>query len=128
MDMAIPDDLSRFILRSIASVPHLEALLLLRSDPVAAWDAKTMSDRLYISEKRAQSLLEDLFAAGFAVAYKKPQAYKYFPQTDELRGLLDRLALVYSEQLVEVTRLIHSNTGKQAQQFGDAFRWKQDKD
>ena len=49
--VAIPDDLRRFILISIVSVPHLEALLLLRATPHQEWDGQAVSRRLYIPEQ-----------------------------------------------------------------------------
>ena len=49
----IPEDLRRFILNSIPSVPHLEALLLLRHDPQNTWNAPVIAQRLYIDEKSA---------------------------------------------------------------------------
>lgn len=37
--------------------------------------------------------------------------------------MVDRVAEVYTTSLVEVTNLIHSKLSKQAQEFGDAFKW-----
>jgi hypothetical protein len=54
------------------------------------------------------------------------QAYCYRPATEELRGMIDRLADVYAKNLVDVTNLVHSKTGKKAQQFADAFKWRKD--
>lgn len=128
-DELIPPDIRRFILTSIDSVPHLEALLILRYDPKVEWDAKGMSQRLYISEKRTVELLENLLAAGFvAVKRGDVSVYYYSPVSEELRGMMTRLADIYAKQLVEVTNLIHSNISKQAQQFGDAFKWQKEKD
>jgi len=128
-DEVIPPDVRRFILTSIDSVPHLEALLLLRYDVTAEWDAKAMSQRLYISERRTAYLLESLLAAGFAAVKRgSPDVYYYSPVTAELKDILDRLAVIYSKKLVEVTNLIHSNLSKRAQQFGDAFKWQNEKD
>lgn len=125
----VPADLQRFILRSIDSVPHLEALLLLRRNVNAAWDAQMMAQRLYIPERRAAELLEDLTQSGFVAAIGQggPPAYRYQPSTHELGGLMDRLASAYASSLIEVTRLIHSKTSRQAQSLGDAFKWPREK-
>ena len=40
--------------------------------------------------------------------------------------MIDRLAEVYYQHLVEVTNLIHSKTSKKAQQFADAFKWRKE--
>ena len=122
----IPEDVRRFILSSIISVPYLEALLLLRNAPDQSWDRTTVAQRLYISEKTATELLADLSAAGFIVVTKSESSYRYHPNSDELRQMIDQLAETYAKNLVEVTNIIHSKTGKKAQQFADAFKWRKD--
>ena len=123
----IPEDIRRFILTSIPSVPYLEAMLLLRNEPAQSWDSKKVAQRLYISEKAAGELLSDLHTAGVVVvtAHKAP-FYRYHPSSDELQQMINQLAEAYAKNLVEVTNLIHSKTGKKAQHFADAFKWRQD--
>jgi hypothetical protein len=41
-------------------------------------------------------------------------------------SLIDRLAELYSRQLVQVTTLIHSKLDRKAQQFANAFTWRKD--
>jgi hypothetical protein len=123
----IPEDVRRFILTSIPSVPHLEALLLLHYASDQLWDSTTVAQRLYISEKAATDLLADLSAAGFIAAAESETAlYRYHPGSDEIRQVIDRLAETYAKNLLEVTNIIHSKTGKRAQQFADAFKWRKD--
>ena len=124
----IPEDIKRFIIRSIESIPHLEAVLLLHYDPKIEWDAKMMSQRLYISEKRSMDVLNDLCAAGFAAISEVNHSYSYHPISRELSDLIARLVDIYSKNLIEVTNLIHFKTNKQAQQFGDAFKWQNEKE
>lgn len=120
----IPAEIRRFILTSIASVPHLEALRLLRADPRKDWDAAMMAHTLYLSDKMAAAVLADLATAGFVAAHDQtPPWYRYQPSTPDLKDKIDYLVQVYAQHLVEVTNLIHSKTSKQAQQFGDAFKW-----
>lgn len=114
--------IKRFILTSIDSVPHLEAVLLLRGNVNADWDVKAISQRLFIGEKRAAKILDDLVRAGF-VTLKANALYSFEPASDKLRELVGELSALYSTNLIEITNLIHSNTSKQAQKFGDAFRW-----
>lgn len=118
-------EVHRFILTSIPSVPYLEAVLLLRAEPSAPWDAPRLARRLYIPEANAAELLGQLAAAGVA-APEAENAVRYHPATAELAALLDAVAHQYTVNLVGVTDLIHSRTGKRAQQFADAFRWRKD--
>ncbi|HEX7186062.1 MAG TPA: hypothetical protein VF756_29825 [Thermoanaerobaculia bacterium] len=49
----LPDDIRRFILTSVPSVPCLEAILLLRNDPDVGWDVQRLAARLYVAERQA---------------------------------------------------------------------------
>lgn len=127
----LPDDVRRFILTSIPSVPYLEAILLLRTEPDAAWEVRRVAGRLYIGEKQAADLLAALTEAGIAdrpdqgdKAQAEVALFRFAPATTELREVLDALAQAYSSNLVGVTDLIHSRLDKRAQQFADAFRWR----
>jgi hypothetical protein len=123
----IPDDVKRFILVSVPSIPYLEAMLLLRSDAESLWDSKVIAQRLYLSDKAANELLSALRAAGILHAAEDGAAeYCYRPVSDDLRNMIDRLADIYARNLVDVTNLVHSTTGKKAQQFADAFKWRKD--
>jgi hypothetical protein len=122
MPEPIPQDMQDFILRNFDSVAHLECLLLLRSDPEAEWSAQAACGRLYTDETVGTALLADLSTRGFLVTSEKdPEAYCYRPKA-EFRALIDRLAHLYAQRLVEVTRLIHSNPQSRIQAFADAFR------
>lgn len=119
-----PEELRRFVLTSIPSVPFLEALLLLRADPAQRWDADTLARRLYVRERNAQGLLEDLCRAGMIAPCQAPHehCYQYQPSSVILRERIDALADLYARHLVEVTLLIHSSLDRKAQQFADAFK------
>jgi hypothetical protein len=121
----VTDDVRRFVLTSVPSVPYLEALLLLRSGPDEAWNAFQVASRLYIGEAQALDQLQALQVAG--IASRTPEGlFQYAPGTPELRALLDLLAATYATNLVGVTELIHSRIDKRALQFADAFRWKKE--
>ena len=124
----IPEDLRRFILTSVPSVPYLEALLLLRADPSQQWESAMLAGRLYTRERVAAELLAALCAAGIAQRCGPPAEHCcfYAPATAALRERIDLLAELYSRHLVEVTHLIHSSLDRKAQQFADAFRLRKD--
>lgn len=122
---SIPDDLRRFVLTSIPSVPFLEAVLLLRGQPDAAWTVPQLARRLYLPEPRVSETMEAVHAAGIAVRDDSAGVYRYAPDAP-LAEMLERLAQAYSKDLVAVTDLIHSRTDKRAYQFADAFRLRKD--
>lgn len=124
----IPEDLRRFVLTNIPSVPFLEALLLLRADPSQQWESVMLASRLYTRDRVAHALLEDLCTAGFVQPCEAPatHCYRYQPANETLSERIDALADVYARQLVDVTNLIHSTLDRKAQQFADAFRLRKD--
>jgi len=128
----IPEDLRRFVLTSIPSVPFLEALLLLRADPAQEWHSDMLAQRLYVRERTAHTLLEDLCRAGMVApcadtpGVDAPGCYQYRPGSPQLGERIDALAELYAKHLVEVTHLIHSSLDRKAQQFADAFKLRKD--
>jgi hypothetical protein len=121
----VPDEVRRFILTSIPSVPYLEALLLLRSEPARGWDSFNVASRLYIGENQALELLHAMQQSGIATRTDSG-GFLFAPRAPELTAVIDALAVTYSHNLVGVTDLIHSRVEKRAHQFADAFRWKKD--
>lgn len=120
----IPADVRRFLLAVIESVPHLEALLLLRADPLASWSSDAMAARLYIDESSASRLLTDLQARH--LAQHEAGHWRFDARDAEIVRIVDRLAGVYARHVVEVAELIHSTSDRKAQRFADAFRWRKE--
>jgi hypothetical protein len=122
----LPDDIRRFVLTSVPSVPYIESLLLLRLEAESTWSPAQLASRVYVPEAQAAQLLEALVASGVAQqAAGGPGTYRYHP-SPQLAQLLDRLALHYTGNLLAITGLIHSGVNKRANQFADAFRWRKD--
>jgi len=121
----IPDDLRRFILTSVPSVPYLEAILLLQREHRTAWTAALLARRLYLPDARAVDLLANLHAAGIVADGDAQGSYTYKPEAG-LAAMLERLAQLYATNLVAVTDLIHSSVDRRAFQFADAFRLRKD--
>jgi DNA-binding transcriptional regulator LsrR (DeoR family) len=123
----IPDDVRRFIVTSIPSVPYLEAMLLLHGRPEHFWTQKEIARRLYMNERDVSQLLADLVTADIVITKEESETlYRYSPHDERLRLVIDQLAETYSRHLIDVTNLIHSKINKMAQQFMDAFKWRKD--
>ncbi|HEY8877078.1 MAG TPA: winged helix-turn-helix transcriptional regulator [Roseateles sp.] len=116
---AIPDDVRRFILTAIPSVPYLEAVLQFQRRPHARQSADDIARALYVSPSTANELLEELTAAGILKA--DGDRFQYAPEAP-LAEALDRLAEAYAHNLIGVTELIHDTTRRSAQRFAEAFR------
>lgn len=123
----LPDDVRRFILTSIPSVPYLEAMLLLRQDPARGWAPAELARRIYVSEREAAAVLEQLEQRGVAGRLPAGGTLLHFvPASAELQARLAELADAYAHNLVGVTDVIHSRVDRRATQFADAFRIKKE--
>jgi hypothetical protein len=123
----IPEELRRFILTSVRSVPFVEALLLFRGARGEALDTRTLAQRLYIGEAGAEELARELHAAGVLERdAAHPDGFRYAPATPGLAAMLDMLAAFYASHLVDVTQLIHSVGARRAMQFANAFKLRKD--
>ena len=121
----IPEELRRFILTSVPSVPFVEAMLVFQAASGAPVGLETVATRLYIPPRGAADIVQQLVAARI-VAPAGEAGHRFEPGTPELAAMLDQLSLFYRTQLVEVTELIHSRTLRRATQFADAFRLRKD--
>lgn len=121
----LAEDIRRFIVTSIASVPHLEALLLLRAEPGTLWDATGVASRLYIPEKIAAQALRELADAGFVQAHGA-SGYRYQPLSPGQDEMVKRVADAYAHHLIEVTNLIHERPRARVQEFAEAFKFRKE--
>jgi hypothetical protein len=121
----IPDDILRFILTSVPSVPYLEALLLLRASSTQTWDAGELARRLYLPQQKAEELLRQLAESGCVATDSEGARWR---PPEELATLVDRLAQLYSDDLLGVTAMIHTRQDHRARQFADAFRLRRKED
>ncbi len=124
---AIPNDVLRFLLSSVPSVPYLEALLLVQQQDGERWTAKALSARLYIPEAQGAALLQQLREAGMVTPCEGDalsggeMAFEYSPRSEKIRNTVSGLAMAYPKRIVEISRIIHSRGDQKAQQFLDAF-------
>jgi len=123
----ISDEVRRFVLTSIPSVPYLEAALLFRAQSGPERTPLEVARALYLDERSVADLLEALCAGGILQrAPADEPRYRYAPRDDALARALDQLAVAYADDLVGVTNLIHDATQKKALRFANAFRLRKD--
>ncbi len=112
----------QFILDEIESVPHLEALLLLRNSRPQKWTVENLSKRLYISREGVRILLDDLVRRKLLLVDSADSTY-YYAASDERDRLIGRVDETYRHQLVRVSQLIHSKPSAAVRDFARAFRF-----
>ena len=117
------EEVDRFILKEIESVPHLEALLLLWKRQPNQWSTEDMADALYISSEAAQPILLDLKQRGFA----KLESGKYsYHATEERNELIAKVDRTYRRELVRISTMIHAKPSAAVRAFARAFRFTKD--
>ncbi len=128
-EVLIPNDVRRFVLTSIPSVPYLEALLLFDAEPEVEREAADVAGALYLQAHAAAELLTALRAAGFLQVVKPTETvprYRYAPSGPAVTKTVARLAQAYASDLIGITNMIHDGTHKNAQRFADAFKLRKD--
>jgi hypothetical protein len=116
----------QFLRNRIDTVPHLEALLLLWNSRPRPWSVEEMAAGLYIAREDTRIVLNDLVRQDLIVADCGDSGtyhYEAAPDRDDLMGSVD---LTYRQELIRVSRLIHSKPSAAIREFARAFRFKKD--
>ena len=122
------EEVDRFILDEIDTVPHLEALLLLWNSRPKQWSVDEMGEALFLTSGAAKEILEDLVRHGLIAAVSgKADIYIYasLPEKDQLIAAVDT---TYRKELIRISRLIHAKPSAAVRAFARAFRFKKDRD
>lgn len=121
----IDDDVLSFLRTSIRSVWTLELLLLLWRAQDRAWSAAELVRELRASDSIVFDGIAALQAAGLVVS-EGTDGFRYKPASSVLDLLLQRLAQLYRERPMVVTRALFASPEQKLQTFADAFRLKKD--
>ena len=119
-------EVDRFILDHIESVPHPEALLLLRQHS-EQWTAESVAKRLWINAEDARNILEDLVRDNFIVAASEPGRYTYRAEPGHDR-LLQAVADAYRGERIRISTMIHAKPSSAVRAFARAFRFTKDQE
>jgi hypothetical protein len=124
----LPEDVTRFILEKIDTVPHLEALLLLFDSMPKCWTDEEISVRVYVPPAKAHEILQDLVRRKLVTAEAtSPESYRYDGAWDESGVMMRKVATTYRQQLVRVANFIHSKASPAVRDFARAFQFKKER-
>lgn len=123
-----PFDVDQFLQDQIDTVPHLEALLLLWNSRPKAWSVEEMARGLFVARESAKDILNDLL--GRRLINPVPGAgetfrYETEPDRDRLIAAVDS---TYRQELIRISRMIHSKPPAAVREFARAFRVKKDRE
>jgi hypothetical protein len=125
---ALPAEVRALIRGPLATIAHVEALLLLRRmapSPVST-DAVATEAQLP-TPAAARRCLEELIGAGLAEGAGKDM-YRYAPARPEAGAAVDALARMYNEKPVTLVRAVYARPAGPVQAFADAFRLRRDEE
>jgi hypothetical protein len=103
----VPSDIRDFILKHIASVAQIEALLLIWSNPEKRWNVSHIAARIYAKEAETATAIEGLCAQGLLI--RKDDAFA-LNTSEENVEMVGRLKEAYARHLIPVTDVIHSKS------------------
>lgn len=103
----VPDEVRQFITKYIATVPQIEALLLIWSSPEKHWSLRQVAARIYTSDGEAAQALEGLCSGGLLVHREGNFALDSSAQNVEM---IRKLKEAYARHLIPVTDVIHGKS------------------
>lgn len=99
----------QFVLEEIASVPQLEALLLLWNERPKTWTVEKLANRLYVPVMEARYLLQDLEKRQLIkVVPGATEGYCYNSVSAAKDRLIGEVEVVYRKEVVQISTVIHS--------------------
>jgi hypothetical protein len=124
----IPARVLQFLAERIATVPQLEALLLLWENPQRLWSEEDLAARVYVSRQVAATILQALQRQQLVIAEPAPSVgYRYNTQWDATGEVMPEVAATYRHHLVPLATFIHSRASTAVREFARAFDLKKDR-
>jgi hypothetical protein len=121
------EEVDRFIVEEIDSVPQLEALLLFWSQRPKNWSSAELAKKLYVSTDFAHDILRHLARRHLIVEIEEGAGlYALQLEPERTERLLTSLDRIYRRELVRVSTLIHAKASRAVRDFASAFKFKKD--
>jgi predicted ArsR family transcriptional regulator len=123
------EEVYRFILNQIDSVPQMEALLLLWENRSKQWAENEIAARLYVSVDAVRNIMQELLRRRLvAASTESPKRFWYETRPGDGDSLIEAVAATYRRDLVRVSTFIHTKASSAVRDFADAFKFKKDRD
>lgn len=123
------EEVYRFILHQIDSVPQMEALLLLWESRPKQWPEDEIAKRLYVAPDLARNILQDLVRRRvLAAGAQSPKRYRYESKSEALDHLVEAVVATYRSDLVRVSTFIHTKASSAVRDFAQAFKFTKERD
>jgi hypothetical protein len=123
------EEVFRFILHQIETVPHLEALLLLWRKRPQQFAESDLAAQLFVDNGIVREIVEDLQRRELiAAAPGSTREYRYQSKSAYTDALMQALSQMYGRELIGISKLIHSKAPSAASDFARAFKFTKDRE
>jgi hypothetical protein len=123
------EEVYRFILNQIDSVPQMEALLLVWESRPKKWAESEIAERLYVGTDAVRNIMQELVRRRMLAAdAQSARQYFYESKSEDLDGLIEAVAATYRQDLVRVSTFIHTKTSSAVRDFAKAFKFTKERD
>lgn len=121
------EQIDRFLVEHIDTVPQLEALLLVWNRRPKKWYCSEIAKALYIPLDLAKDVIRHLIDHGLlAKAEGGADAFEMQTASEEINWLVAGMDATYRRELVRVSNLIHEKASRAVRDFASAFRFKKE--
>jgi len=118
------EQVDRFILDEIDSVPQLEALLLIWNNRPKEWSSEDMAKALYDKADVTQGILKSLAQRRLIVEVSGEEPrFTAIANSPDTEAMLIALDGVYRREIVRISTMIHSKASRAVRDFARAFRF-----
>jgi transcription initiation factor IIE alpha subunit len=123
------EEVYRFILNQIDSVPQMETLLLVWESLPKKWAESEIAERLYVGTDAVRNIMQELVRRRLlAPDARSARQYFYESKSEDLDGLIEAVAATYRQDLVRVSTFIHTKTSSAVRDFAKAFKFTKERD
>jgi hypothetical protein len=120
-DPDIPEDVQQMIQRHLATMDHVELLMLLRGSREDSFTPQRLSERMRKPPAMVQQCLDDLSRGGLA-AQLSNGTYRYAAREENLDRTAEAVVRLYNERPVTLVRLLYERPPTAVNTFADAFK------
>jgi hypothetical protein len=121
-EFELPPDVRRLIASHIASVDHVDVLLLLRAAAPESLTAAEIVQKTGIAAALVDRTLTDLRDSGLVAEADGVDSFLYRPQSAALSEAVANLSTMYNERPVTLIRAVYDRGAHPAISFAEAFR------
>lgn len=125
IDPDISGDARDMIQRHMATMDHVELLMLLRNGREDSFPVSRLAELMRKPEGLVTMALESLAAAGL-VAQLTDGTYRYSAREDKLDRTAESVIQLYNERPVTLVRLLYERPPTAVNTFADAFKLRKD--